>query len=257
MEQTMVDVHQYATDQGIPYKYALLDSWWYTEGKGGGVKNWTAKAKVFPDGISGLRDKTGWEFQLHNRYWASDNVYAKQNNGSYDFIMDPKGSLALPTSQIFWDDLLQNASEWGMSVYEQDWLHNEFDGMEVLTQDARMGETWLSQMNEGARKAGATIQYCMAYPRHVLSSVQLDTVTQVRASCDYHPGTALTCSYPYCQYNVATSSLLAWAVGLAPSKDNFWSTENQTGRYHWRTTCDMYSLLCPPLLNVLSHMPSR
>jgi hypothetical protein len=111
MEQTMVDVQQYAKDEGIPYKYALLDSWWYTQGKGGGVKNWTAKAKVFPDGISGLRDKTGWEFQLHNRYWASDNVYAKQNNGSYDFMMDPKGSLALPTEQLFWDELMHNASE--------------------------------------------------------------------------------------------------------------------------------------------------
>jgi hypothetical protein len=81
----------------------------------------------------------------------------------------------------------------------------------------------------------------MAYPRHVLSSVRLDAVTQVRASCDYHPGTAMSCSYPYCQFNVATSSLLLWALGLAPSKDNFWSTENQTGSRYGKDAKEPFS----------------
>ena len=69
----------------------------------------------------------------------------------------------------------------------------------------------------------------MAYPRHVMQSVEIPAVTQVRASCDYHPGNTAGCSYPYCQWNIGTSSLLAHAVGIAPSKDGFWSTEIQPG----------------------------
>lgn len=51
--------------------------------------------------------------------WSADNVYAKQNGGAYDFIVESK--LAIPNEQRLWDDLMMNASKWGMVVYEQDW----------------------------------------------------------------------------------------------------------------------------------------
>jgi len=73
----------------------------------------------------------------------------------------------------------------------------------------------------------------MAYPRHVLQSVEIPAVTQFRASDDYHPGQSTACSFPYCVYNTGTTSIIAWALGLAPSKDNFWSTAKQTDSpYH-------------------------
>ena len=46
-----------------------IDSWWYYKGQSNGVKNWTAMAGVFPDGISGLSQRTGWPIVAHNRYW--------------------------------------------------------------------------------------------------------------------------------------------------------------------------------------------
>jgi hypothetical protein len=58
------------------------------------------------------------------RYFAPDTVYAKQNGGNYDFVVEP--DKALPTSQQFWDDLMSDASEWGLVVYEQDWLDRTF-----------------------------------------------------------------------------------------------------------------------------------
>lgn len=64
-EETLLDVHAYAKGAGIPYKYALLDSWWYQKGEGGGVKNWTAQPNIFPDGAKYLADKTGWKFQVN------------------------------------------------------------------------------------------------------------------------------------------------------------------------------------------------
>ena len=115
------------------------------------------------------------------------------------------------------------------SRYEQDWLCTEFDGMNATKQNATLGRDWLIQMGNGATKSSVTIQYCMAYPRMVMQSLEIPAVTQVRASCDYHPGNTDGCSYPYCQYNIGTSSLLAYATGLAPSKDNWWSSEHQPG----------------------------
>jgi hypothetical protein len=52
----------------------------------------------------------------HNRYWAIDNVYASQNGGEYDFVVEKKGdpsdkqgrfkNFAWPTEQRFWDDIM-------------------------------------------------------------------------------------------------------------------------------------------------------
>jgi hypothetical protein len=42
-EQTMVAVKEDADARGIPYKYVLLDSWWYYKGENGGVSEWAAR----------------------------------------------------------------------------------------------------------------------------------------------------------------------------------------------------------------------
>jgi len=50
MEPTLQGVKQYADEENIPYKYILLDSWWYPkneqESSGGGVMTWTALPEV-------------------------------------------------------------------------------------------------------------------------------------------------------------------------------------------------------------------
>jgi hypothetical protein len=122
-EQTLLDVVADAKARGIPYKYMQLDSWWYTQGRGGGVVQWDAKPTVFPHGLEWFSQQVQMPFYMHNRMWAAENVYAKQNGGAYDFIVEPANNLAIPNSQTFWDDLLRNASTlWNLVVYEQDWL---------------------------------------------------------------------------------------------------------------------------------------
>ena len=116
-EQTMIDMQHYAKQAQLPIQYALLDSWWYEQGKGGGVKNWTAQPRIFPDGMGHVHEATGWPFQLHNRYWSTDNIYAKQNGGTYDFIVEGTEGYAIPTDQQLWDDLMANASKTGMETY--------------------------------------------------------------------------------------------------------------------------------------------
>mmetsp|Transcript_34884 Transcript_34884/g.81564 ORF Transcript_34884/g.81564 Transcript_34884/m.81564 type:complete len:777 (-) Transcript_34884:61-2391(-) len=214
-QSTMSEVVKRAKEDGIPYRYVLLDSWWYLQGENGGVKTWEPRADVFPDGMAGVQKAMqGWPQQLHNRMWATDNTYAKQNGGRYNFIMD--GShVTVPDDQMFWDDLMQNKTKTGMFMYEQDWLDTEFDQSYSLGANATLGRTWLMQIDRGAKKANVTIQLCMSHVRHVLQSVEMSQVTNTRSSADYQPGND--------QWNIGTTSILAHALGLAPSKDNFWS----------------------------------
>jgi hypothetical protein len=88
-----------------------------------------------------------------------------------------------------------------------------------------MARAWLMQMGEAAEKNNITIQYCMAYPRHALQSVEIPAVTQIRASDDYVPGTKGTPR----NWNIGGSSILAHALALAPFKDNYWTNSSEPG----------------------------
>ena len=112
-------------------------------------------------------------------------------------------------------------------MYELDWLDKEFDNFPPLTTNATLARTWLSQMATGAARAGLTVQYCMSHCRHVLASAEFPSVTQARASGDYHPGGDQW-------HPVGTTSVFAYALGLAPSKDNYWSTTDQPGAKHYK-----------------------
>ena len=54
-----------------------------------------------------------------------------------------------------------------------------------------------------------------------MQSVEMYAVTNARVSGDYQPGND--------DWDIGTSSILAHALGIAPSKDNYWTTEVQTG----------------------------
>ena len=84
-------------------------------------------------------------------------------------------------------------------------------------------------MATAALKVNATVQYCMSLARLVMMAAELPALTQFRAGDDYGPGQTTKCSFPYCVYYIGTTSLLGWALDLAPSKDNFWSTTIQPG----------------------------
>jgi len=97
------------------------------------------------------------------------------------------------------------------------------------------GRTWLMQMNEGGVNANVTIQMCMVYVRHLLQSVEMSQVTNARASRDYHPGND--------QWDTATSAILNHAIGIAPSKDNYWSVAKQSGSKWGPNTKEPHSRL--------------
>ena len=76
-------------------------------------------------------------------------------------------------------------------------------------------------MDHGATKAGSMIQFCMTYIRNLIQSREMRAVTNARASGDYQPGND--------DWDIGMSSIMMHALGLAPSKDNWWSTQFQSG----------------------------
>ena len=90
--------------------------------------------------------------------------------------------------------------------------------------------TWLKQMGSAATQFELKIQYCMAYARFAVASAEIPAVNQIRASDDYATGVKLgDLDGGNANIYVGTSSMLSAALGLAPSKDVFWS--NSSTRY--------------------------
>jgi hypothetical protein len=208
----------------LPFHYIQLDSWWYHKGIGGGVAQYTALPDVFPDGLQTLhRRLENIPLAAHNRYWAYDTVY-RQN---YSFTLDESSGKSLPIgNDSFWVDLFTQTRDWGLILYEQDWLDFQTYNFTPTCTDIHIGHQWLMSMGEAGEKIGMNIQYCMSLPRHMLTALEIPRVTHARTSTDYAFHLE---SETAPQWAIGISSMFADAIGIAPFKDVFWSTSLQPG----------------------------
>ena len=71
------------------------------------MKSWTPLKEVFPNGLEQLYLKTGLKVVAHNRYWATDNVYAEENGGLYHFVIENDTKRALPQDDQFWNEFFK------------------------------------------------------------------------------------------------------------------------------------------------------
>ena len=140
-------------------------------------------------------------------------------------------SKALPLEQRFWDDLMSSSKRWGLAVYEQDWLHNEWEGLHATLQSATLGRTWLLQMGLAASKSNLTIQYCMAYPRFALASAEVHSVDQIRVTDDY----AVQVTQPHPQ---------AYTHAHRISRAGVACRSTLRARAHTRSTCTLVRRQC-------------
>ena len=220
--QTVKDIYaEIHGNQQVPFRSWNFDSWWYPKCQNKGVKKWEPMAEVFPAGMSPIFQSTSLPVIAHNKWWCNETDYAKRNGGSYDFRFDDNRGTAVPTDLNFWPDLFKNATTWGLDVYLQDWLDVETDHMSIFENDLELERNWLLQMGEGAKEHGINVLYCMAYCRHMLQSVEIENVVSMRASDDYQAGND--------QWHIGLTSAWIYALGLAPFKDNFWTTSKQPG----------------------------
>ena len=105
---------------------------------------------VFPHGMSFIQEKLGVPMVMHNRQWSSKSDYIK--NEDFDWYESkccavPKEQADIRHSirqlQIFKKKLLQDPAKffnwfftqqkgWGLTMYEQDWMNKEYDGVDAL-----------------------------------------------------------------------------------------------------------------------------
>ena len=133
----------------------------------------------------GLYGKTNLKSTAHAKFWSNLTVYATENGGKYEFLIDKNNRKSLPVEQVFWDDLFFNASKWGLHTYEQDWMISQTRNFKPLISNVTLGRDWLIQMGRGAAKYNVSILYCMSLSRHILQSLEVPQVVIARASTDY------------------------------------------------------------------------
>uniref|UniRef100_A0A7S2FVU0 Uncharacterized protein n=1 Tax=Octactis speculum TaxID=3111310 RepID=A0A7S2FVU0_9STRA len=228
-EEVLPEVKAYHDDIGVPFRHWQFDSWFYPKdapiiqsgGRGGAVTNWTSLDEVFPSGMAAIQEKIGLPTVMHNRQWSTTSDYIKNLGYQWYTCDDPNepGPAAVPVDPTaFFTYFFQQQKDWGLGMYEQDWMCDEYDDIEQLKTNLTLADMWLEGMAAGADAAGLPIQYCMPYPHDVLKAAWLPAVTNIRASGDYHN----SMRQPY----IGGTALLYDALGVLPFKDGFYSSTN-------------------------------
>jgi hypothetical protein len=227
--QTLIAVRDDARARGIPYGYFQLDSWWYPKATGdeitsafrGGSLLWEPIAEMFPSGLPEFQRELGLPLVAHNRWYAESSPYCARYQCEYGHGGKKP---ALPVEPRFWDEIMDNAVKYGVKVYEQDWLVTQMDLIPWLRAGINNAdEKWFDVMANKAADRGLTMQLCMASPGFFLQQIKHPNVTHVRCSNDYQAGILKDYYWP----NFHRTSMLAYAVGLWPFKDNFQSASGQ------------------------------
>ncbi len=220
-EDTLLAVKADADARAIPYGYMQLDSWWYYKepaaglGSPGGLMRWEPIEEMFPDGLAAFHERLGLPLILHNRWFAPDNDY----RADHEFI-EGEG-MVLPAGPEVFERFMADARSWGVVTYEQDWLVRQYWSMWQLRSQPGRAEQWMAHMHDSAVAEGLTMQLCMAAAPNLLDSLDRPGATTIRTSIDYANDLSKEAFWP--QFH--TVNMLAWAVGLLPFKDNFWSSE--------------------------------
>jgi hypothetical protein len=209
---------------GLPVRHIMYDSWWYFKecesGKPdswlsckGALELWEPRPDVFAQGFA---FRPPLPTALHSRVFsATNNTYALSLGFADSFVVD--SGISMPVRSDVFLYLMRRAQEsWGMVLYEQDHLV-EFAGMRVSKSNISAQSLMLEAMAAAADELGVTLQYCMALPKHMLESTRFRAVTNSRASSDYNQGKDFHPGYH--NYDVSKTSLLYWALGVIPSKD--------------------------------------
>ena len=226
--------------QDLPIKIWQLDDWWYpTDPTDHGIysnciANWTLLPSTFPSGLKGLSQAIRTPWLLYVPFWCPNNVYADKFRFLESWNPDhPELIFAEPhpdDSLAFYREIFDYGLSVGMAGYENDYLDYNFLSIPYLRKTFGAANKWLAGINGAALERRLPVQICMALPSDAMASVQFDTMTNIRSSTDYgipdnrddtpvQPGGLFDDS----NYNIGGSSILAWSLGLRPSKDIFWS----------------------------------
>lgn len=151
-------------------------------------------------------------------------MYRKEEGGKYSFLDAPEQHLSWFKGNVsnvvpeqaadFFRDIMKQGKSQGMGAFEVDFMNYQYSLYDRFASDPGAFAQWARGLDEAAREADVSVQYCMALPSELLNSVALKQVTSARVSPDG--------GRPY--YNAAATQLLVASLGVRPFKDNAWTS---------------------------------
>ncbi|HZN15915.1 MAG TPA: hypothetical protein VFB78_16720 [Acidimicrobiales bacterium] len=210
--------------RGVPFSTVQLDSWFYPHATlrpfdtadwvvpPSGLMEWDARADILPDGVAALREQLGDPpLTVHCRHLSSTSPYL----GDFPAWVD--GDRAHPIGPELYERWLDQASQWGVTTFEHDWLIECFLGVRGLRAGAGRARAWQEGIDRAAGERGITLQWCMASPADMCQTVTLANVASIRTSGDH--GYIVSPGYLWAWF--LYTNALAGALGLRPFKDVF------------------------------------
>ena len=195
-EESLVRFIERSREAGLPFGYLQLDSWWYAKSswnphekvgriknpvlpdedwnRYGGLVEWKAQPGVFPKGMAAFHERVKLPFLAHNRFIDKDSPYRKRYEISGVAAID----------RGYWNELANYAADNGIAIYLQDWLDATYKYSPELHAVPGKGEMFMDGMASAMAAHGITMQYCMAYPLHMLQGVKYPNLTTIRAAGD-------------------------------------------------------------------------
>ena len=195
-EESLVRFIARSRAAGLPFGWMQLDSWWYPKSswnpqeqtapiknkalpaqawnRYGGLLEWKADPGVFPKGMAAFHERIKLPFLAHNRYIDKDSPYQKR------FAISGLAGI----DSRYWTELAAYGSQSGIAVYLQDWLNAIYNFSPELHTVPGKGQAFLDNMASAMAARGIAMQYCMAYPLHILEAAKYPNLTTIRAAGD-------------------------------------------------------------------------
>ena len=225
---TLRQLARYFQEAGLPVRYFGLDLW-YLFDQVGFTLNYCPHPDKYPQGLQAVFAETGVPFLLHMSAFDPANAYL----ASYDFVVD-EGS-AYPAQPAFYHDRAREFKAWGAMGIWPDFLRTQLQHCRSLRDCLHTAEEWFNGLCQAVAGKGLDVMLCMPTVGHYLASAGHDNVIAVRTSTDYvnhQRGQLEMLGRHLEEYRSPNSplhnlrqnlllSLLAGAVGLAPSYDVF------------------------------------
>jgi len=227
-DETLLNETDYLHSIGIDYGYmSFQGAWWKNKGESAPwcIGTWEGNGK-YPMGIAEFQHALDKPLQLYLPYLCNNSDYStdKQWNWIYSdtTLSGCKnwGFLEIEPSQSKeWFEWVFNKSivEYGMRSFEVDFLDANYKCIREFVSDTSSAKSWMKGMNDAGVSYDIPIQWCYSTPPELLQSLELPMVTNFRGSNDYYFGGS---------WDTGISFLLIHALGIRPSTDTFWTTNN-------------------------------
>lgn len=191
-------------------------------------------------GMQAFQKALGLPLQLYAPYFCATSAYPNNFTmirsdttlpgcNSMDFY-----DAAPEESRAFYEFLLGLGSDYGATMFEPDFLNANHVCVPRFIEEVGAAVMFFDGQTGVARERGIPIQWCFATSMLLMYTLTAPAVTNFRVSYDYYYGGS---------WDIGRSSLIVWAMGGAPSKDTFWTTDNGN-QSTTRGGCDKTG--CPP-----------